>query len=153
MAGRAGRGEFDGKVILQTYNCDLYAIENAKSQNYLEFYENEINRREMFDYPPFCQIIKIVISSINEDRAYKCAQEISERLKTQITKLGLSEYIEINGSMKCIMYKLNSEYRFQIIIKNKMNKKGQYIVSTFMKNTSIADDIKMIIDIDPVDII
>lgn len=153
VAGRAGRGEFDGKVIFQTYNPDLYAIENAKSQNYLEFYENEINRREMFDYPPFCQIIKIVISSINEDRAYKCAQEISERLKTQITKLGLSEYIEINGSMKCIMYKLNSEYRFQIIIKNKMNKKGQYIVSTFMKNTSIADDIKMIIDIDPVDII
>ena len=153
VAGRAGRGEFDGKVIFQTYNPDLYAIENAKSQNYLEFYENEINRREMFDYPPFCQIIKIVISSINEDRAYKCAQEISERLKTQITKLGLSEYIEINGSMKCIMYKLNSEYRFQIIIKNKMNKKGQYIVSTLMKNTSIADDIKMIIDIDPVDII
>ena len=153
VAGRAGRGEFNGKVIFQTYNPDLYAIENAKSQNYLEFYENEINRREMFDYPPFCQIIKIVISSINEDRAYKCAQEISERLKTQITKLGLSEYIEINGSMKCIMYKLNSEYRFQIIIKNKMNKKGQYIVSTFMKNTSIADDIKMIIDIDPVDII
>lgn len=153
VAGRAGRGEFDGKVIFQTYNPDLYAIENAKAQNYLEFYENEINRREMFDYPPFCQIIKIVISSINEDRAYKCAQEISERLKTQITKLGLSEYIEINGSMKCIMYKLNSEYRFQIIIKNKMNKKGQYIVSTFMKNTSIADDIKMIIDIDPVDII
>ena len=153
VAGRAGRGEFDGKVIFQTYNPDLYAIENAKSQNYLEFYENEINRREMFDYPPFCQIIKIVISSINEDRAYKCAQEISERLKTQITKLGLSEYIEINGAMKCIMYKLNSEYRFQIIIKNKMNKKGQYIVSTFMKNTSIADDIKMIIDIDPVDII
>ncbi len=153
VAGRAGRGEFDGKVIFQTYNPDLYAIENAKSQNYLEFYENEINRREMFDYPPFCQIIKIVISSINEDRAYKCAQEISERLKTQITKLGLSEYIEINGSMKCIMYKLNSEYRFQIIIKNKMNKKGQYIVSTFMKNISIADDIKMIIDIDPVDII
>lgn len=153
VAGRAGRGEFDGKVIFQTYNPDLYAIENAKAQNYLEFYENEINRREMFDYPPFCQIIKIVISSINEDRAYKCAQEISERLKTQITKLGLSEYIEINGSMKCIMYKLNLEYRFQIIIKNKMNKKGQYIVSTFMKNTSIADDIKMIIDIDPVDII
>ncbi len=153
VAGRAGRGEFDGKVIFQTYNPDLYAIENAKSQNYLEFYENEINRREMFVYPPFCQIIKIVISSINEDRAYKCAQEISERLKTQITKLGLSEYIEINGSMKCIMYKLNSEYRFQIIIKNKMNKKGQYIVSTFIKNVSIAEDIKMIIDIDPVDII
>lgn len=153
VAGRAGRGEYDGRVIFQTYNPDLYAIENAKTQNYLSFYQNEINRREMFDYPPFCQIIKIVISSTNEDRAEKCANEIAERLKSQIDKHSLSEYIEINGAMKCIMHKLNAEYRFQIIIKNKMNKKGQYLISTFMKNTSVADDIKMIIDVDPVDII
>ena len=153
VAGRAGRGEYDGKVIFQTYNPDLYAIENAKSQNYLSFYQNEINRREMFDYPPFCQIIKIVISSANEERAEMCARGIAERLKSQIDKHSLSEYIEVNGAMKCIMHKLNSEYRFQIIIKNKMNKKGQYLISTFVKNTSVADDIKMIIDVDPVDII
>ena len=153
VAGRAGRGEDNGQVIFQTYNPDLYAIENAKSQNYLNFYKNEISRREMFDYPPFCQIIKVVISSHNEDRAKLCAKEISERLKLQIDKIGLTEYIEVFGSMKCIMYKINTEYRYQIIIKNKMNKKGQYLVSTFMKNTTAADDIKVIVDIDPVDII
>ena len=153
VAGRAGRGEYDGQVIFQTYNPDLYAIKNAKSQNYLDFYNNEIHRREMFDYPPFCQIIKVVISSTDETRAALCANEIAERLKAQIDKLNLTEYIEVNGSMKCIMAKINTEYRYQIIIKNKMYKKGQYLVSTFIKNTSAADDIKMIIDIDPVDII
>ncbi len=153
VAGRAGRGEYDGQVIFQTYNPDLYAIKNAKSQNYIDFYNNEIHRREMFDYPPFCQIIKVVISSTDETRAALCANEIAERLKSQIDKLNLTEYIEVNGSMKCIMAKINTEYRYQIIIKNKMYKKGQYLVSTFIKNTSAADDIKMIIDIDPVDII
>lgn len=153
VAGRAGRGEFDGRVIFQTYNPELYAIKNAKSQNYLEFYNNEIHRREMFDYPPFCQIIKIVISSNDEDRAFRCAEETANRLRAQVDKLNLTEYIEVNGAMKCIMHKINAEYRFQIIIKNKMNKKGQYLVSTFFKNISTADDIKMIIDIDPVDII
>ncbi len=153
VAGRSGRGEFNGKVIFQTYNPELYAIKNAKSQNYEEFYNNEIYRREMFGYPPFCQIIKIQISSTDEARSAVCAHEISARLKEQINKLKLSEYIEVNGSMKCIMYKINNEYRFQIIIKNKMGKKGQYLISTFVKNTSVADDIKMIIDIDPVDII
>ena len=153
VAGRAGRGEYDGQVIFQTYNPDLYAIKNAKSQNYIDFYNNEIHRREMFDYPPFCQIIKVVISSTDETRAALCANEIAERLKAQIDKLNLTEYIEVNGSMKCIMAKINTEYRYQIIIKNKMYKKGQYLVSTFIKNTSAADDIKMIIDIDPVDII
>ena len=153
VAGRAGRGEHNGQVIFQTYNPDLYAIKNAKSQNYIDFYNNEIHRREMFDYPPFCQIIKVVISSTDETRAALCANEIAERLKAQIDKLNLTEYIEVNGSMKCIMAKINTEYRYQIIIKNKMYKKGQYLVSTFIKNTSAADDIKMIIDIDPVDII
>ena len=153
VAGRAGRGEYEGKVIFQTYNPDLYAIENAKSQNYLSFYQNEIARRENFDYPPFCQIIKVVISSHTENRAYMCADEISARLKDQINKAGISEYIEVYGAMKCIMYKINTEYRYQIIIKNKMSKKGQYIVSMFMRNLTPADDIKVITDIDPVDII
>ena len=153
VAGRAGRGEYDGKVIFQTYNPDLYAIENAKSQNYLSFYNNEISRRENFDYPPFCQIIKVVISSHNENRALMCANEIADRLKEQINKAGISEYLEIFGAMKCIMYKINTEYRYQIIIKNKMSKKGQYLVSMFMKNLTPADDIKVITDIDPVDII
>ncbi len=153
IAGRAGRGIDEGKVIFQTYNPDLYAIKNAKKQNYLSFYKNEIMRRELFDYPPFCQIIKIVISSNDEMRAAICANEVAEKLKEQFQKLKLTEYIEVNGSMKCILYKINSEYRFQIIIKNKMNKRGQYLISTFIKNTSAADDIKLVIDIDPVDII
>ena len=153
VAGRAGRGEQEGRVIFQTYNPDLYAIKDAKSQNYQDFYNNEIIRRENFDYPPFCQIIKIVISSNDEERAAICANEIANRLRRQIDKINLTEYIEVNGSMKCIMHKINSEYRFQIVIKNKMQKKGQYLISTFIKNTSAADDIKLIIDVDPVDII
>lgn len=153
VAGRAGRGEFDGKVVFQTYNPDLYAIKNAKSQNYIEFYNNEISRREMFDYPPFCQIIKTVFTSKDEERCFKCANEISARLSAQIDKLNLSEYIIVTPAVKCIMYKINTEYRYQIIIKNKMNKKGHYLVSMFIKGIKTADDIKMIIDIDPVDII
>ncbi len=153
VAGRAGRGENEGKVIFQTDNPELYAIKNAKSQNYSEFYENEINRRELFDYPPFCQIIKIVISSYNEIRALECAQKTYDALLQLINKHGLSEYIEITPALKCIMYKINKEYRYQIIIKNKLEKKGQYFISTFFKSISTANDIKIVIDVDPVDVI
>ena len=153
VAGRAGRGEYDGMVIFQTYNPDLYVIKTAKEQNYISFYKNEIMRREIFDYPPFCQIIKIVVSSTDEVRAAVCSDEIAQKFKERIEKLGVSEYIEVNGSMKCIMSKINSEYRYQIVIKNKMNKKGQYLVSKFVQSIAAASDIKLIIDIDPVDII
>ena len=110
-------------------------------------------RRELFEYPPFCQIIKVVVASTDEMRAAVCANEISQKLKEQFQKLKLTEYIDIKDSTKCIMYKIKSEYRFQIIIKNKMHKKGQFLISTFLKNTSAADDIKLTIDIDPIDII
>ena len=153
VAGRAGRGEFDGKVIFQTYNPDMYAIQNAKSQNYLDFYNNEINRREMFNYPPFCQVIKIVFSSNDEDRVFKCAQAVWQELSNQVEKHSLNEYLDISCATKCIMYKINSEYRYQIIIRNKMQKKGQYFISSFYKKCKVSDDIKMIIDIDPIDVI
>lgn len=153
VAGRAGRGEYDGRVIFQTYNPDLYAIKTAKEQNYISFYKNEIMRREIFDYPPFCQVIKIVVSSTDEVRAAVCSDEIAQKFKERIEKLGVSEYIEVNGSMKCIMSKINSEYRYQIVIKNKMSKKGQYLVSKFVQSIAAASDIKLIIDIDPIDII
>ena len=66
------------------------------------------------------QIIKIVFSCNDEDRAFRCANEIADRLRAQIDKLNISEYLEVNGAMKCIMQKINAEYRFQIIIKNKI---------------------------------
>ena len=61
VAGRAGRGEFAGKVFFQTYNPDYYALESARMQNYSEFYETEIAGREEFDYPPFSQIIRLFL--------------------------------------------------------------------------------------------
>ncbi len=153
VAGRAGRGDFEGRVIFQTFNPDLYAIKNAKEQNYDEFYKNEISRREIFDYPPFCQIIKIVFSSVDEKRAELCANEVADIFTKHINKYKLGEYIQIHGPMNCIIHKINTKYRFQIIIKNKLGKKGHYIISALMKNTKAADDIKIITDIDPVDIL
>ena len=95
VAGRAGRGEFAGKVLFQTYNPDFYALESAKSQNYGEFYTAEIAAREEFDYPPFSQIIRLILSSQNGFRAEKSAQEIAMRLSLMVEKFGISERIEV----------------------------------------------------------
>lgn len=153
VAGRAGRGEFEGKVIFQTYNPDFYAITNAKNQDYLSFYSEEITSRSLFDYPPFSNIIKIVLSSKNNFRAEKSAQEIALRLNTMIDKYGISERIIVLGPSSCILEKINNEYRFQIIIKNKMDKKGHSFISSFFKKIKLPEDIKLIIDVDPVDIL
>lgn len=174
VAGRAGRGEFAGKVLFQTYNPDFYALESAKSQNYGEFYATEIAARAEFDYPPFSQIIRLILSSQNNFRAEKSAQEIALRLCTMIEKYGsaatdrsignneivgaddekgISERIEVLGPSPCVIERLNGQYRFQILIKNKMSGKGHKFISSFLNKIIMPKDIKLSIDVDPLDIL
>ena len=153
VAGRAGRGEFAGKVLFQTYNPDFYALESAKSQNYREFYDTEIAAREEFDYPPFSQIIRLILSSQNNFRAEKSAQEIALRLCIMIEKYGISERLDILGPTPCVIERINGQYRFQILIKNKMSGKGHQFVSSFLNKVIMPKDIKLAIDVDPLDIL
>ena len=153
VAGRAGRGEFKGRVLFQTYNPEYYALESAKSQNYAEFYRKEITSREDFDYPPFSQIIRLILSSQNKFRAEKAAQEIALRLCTMIEKFGFGERLEVLGPTACVIERINSYYRFQILIKNKLEDKGHQFVSSFLSKITSPKDIRMTIDVDPLDIL
>ena len=153
VAGRAGRGEFAGKVLFQTYNPDFYALESAKSQNYPEFYKTEIEARNEFDYPPFSKIIRLILSSQNNFRAEKSAQEIAMRLITMTEKFGFSEELEVLGPTPCVIERINSQYRFQILIKNKLEDKGHQFISSFLSKIIMPKDIKLSIDVDPLDIL
>lgn len=153
VAGRSGRGKFSGSVIFQTYNPDFYALESAKQQNYKDFYSTEIQAREEFDYPPFSQVIRLVLSSENNFRAEKSAQEITLRLNTIIDKQGVSERLIVLGPTPCVIEKIKGQYRFQIIIKNKMDEKGHMFISKFLNQITMPKDIKLTIDVDPVDIL
>ena len=153
VAGRAGRGEFKGRVLFQTYNPEYYALESAKSQNYSEFYKKEIQSREDFDYPPFSQIIRLILSSQNKFRAEKAAQEIALRLCTMIEKFGFGERLDVLGPTPCVIERINGYYRFQILIKNKLEEKGHQFISSFLNKISSPKDIKMTIDVDPLDIL
>lgn len=153
VAGRSGRGEFLGSVIFQTYNPDFYALESAKAQNYKDFYDTEIKTREEFDYPPFAQVIRLILSSENNFRAEKSAQEIAMRLSTIIDKQGVSERLIVLGPTPCVIERIRGLYRFQILIKNKMDEKGHAFISRFLNQITVPKDIKLAIDVDPIDIL
>ena len=153
VAGRAGRGEFKGKVLFQTYNPDFYAFQTAKSQDYEKFFETEIKSRQEFDYPPFSQIIRLILSSENQFRAEKSAMEIALRLNTMTEKFGFGEYLETLGPTPCVIEKINGLYRFQILIKNKLSQKGHDFVSKFLNKITMPKDIRLAVDVDPLDIL
>ena len=153
VAGRAGRGEFKGRVFFQTYNPEFYALESAKSQNYADFYKKEIVSREDFDYPPFSQIIRIIMSSTNKFRAEKSAQEIALRLRTMTGKFGYTERLDVLGPTPCVIERINSLWRFQILIKNRLEDKGHQFISSFLNKINAPKDIRMTVDVDPLDIL
>ena len=153
VAGRSGRGENKGEVIFQTFNADNEFLINAKKQDYKTFYENEIETRELFDYPPFSSIIRIILKSNNIFRAQRASMEIAMRLKDWIEKLSLTERLIVLGPVPCVIEKLKGEFRFNIIVKNKLDEKGHFTILSFLKKVILPNDIKMVVDVDPMDVL
>ncbi|GBF23422.1 primosomal protein N', partial [Candidatus Gastranaerophilus sp. (ex Termes propinquus)] len=153
VAGRSGRGESLGKVIFQTFNSENFIIEKAQAQDYEAFYENEIELREHFDYPPFSKIIRLIISAPDDFRAERAGIEIASRLKEHIEKLSLTERLIILGPSPCIFERIRGEFRFNILVKNKLEERGHGIICGFLRKILLPKDIKMVVDVDPSDIL
>lgn len=153
VAGRAGRSELKGSVYFQTFNPEFFALETAKEQDYISFYKTEIEAREMFDYPPFSKIIRVVLSSENQYRAERSAEEIAMRLRDVISNRNWTEPIAVLGAGQCVLERIQNNYRYQIIIKNKLEDRGHRFIAGFLQSIKLPPDIKMVVDVDPLDIL
>ena len=153
VAGRAGRGENKGKVIFQTYSPQNLFLQNAQNQDYETFFENETKTREMFDYPPYSKIIRLILSSKSEFKAQKASSEIELYLSEYLKKLSLDETILVLGPSPCVINKIRDEFRYNIIIKNKISTMGHRTILRFIKSIKLPKDIKLAVDIDPNDIL
>ena len=153
VAGRAGRGSFRGKVYFQTYEPEFFAVNQAKEQDFASFYNYEIQTRNEHSYPPFSDIIRLIISSKMEIKAIKFASDIAYRLKLITDQRGITERLEVLGPSRCMITKLKDEYRFHILIKNTLGENGHFIVNNLVKEIKIPQDIKFLIDVDPSDML
>lgn len=80
-AGRAGRGDVPGDVVIQTYQPEHYAITTAAAQDYLSFYEEEVAYRSMLGYPPVCSMLAILVTGSREDETERAAQCLAKAVK------------------------------------------------------------------------
>lgn len=118
VAGRAGRAEKEGEVILQTYNTEHYAIKCAKEHDFEKFYENEIKLRKTFEYPPFNNMISVVISGENEKLVEKNVYSMYNSLIYLLKGRGFEDLSFILGPNPCAISKINKNYRWQILFKD-----------------------------------
>ena len=113
VAGRAGRGILQGKVLIQTYYPEHYALRHAQTQNYEEFYAEEIAFRQKLSYPPFVALASILIKHPNYNYAFDNAQI----LKNCLIKADSERVCRILGVAPAPLSRLKNEFRLQILIK------------------------------------
>ena len=148
VAGRAGREkDLPGKVIIQTYNPDNFSIMCSKKQDYKMFYDTEILIRKQLKYPPFCDIIVIGFSGLNERQLIDIGKKTYEYLKNH---LNVDEF-NVFKPMPAPIDKIQNRYRYRIIIKGTMSKCANEVLNNYLKEVYQKDlkDIRISIDVNP----
>lgn len=119
-AGRAGRGEKPGEVVIQTYRPEHYSITLAAKQNYEAFYEEEIIYRDMLAYPPVAHMLAVLVTAQQQERGEDLSRELA-RLAKQVAENRNDAFaqrqITVIGPTKATVGKINDIYRFVLYCK------------------------------------
>jgi primosomal protein N' (replication factor Y) len=113
VAGRAGRGELPGRVLIQTYHPEHYAIQDAVRQDYLSFYERELQFRRMMSYPPFISLASVIVRDRNLEKAIQWSRKLSEYFLPHDGK-----DIRVLGPASAPLARLKKEHRYQFLLKS-----------------------------------
>lgn len=115
VCGRAGRGDMAGRAVIQTYQPQNRTINFAKDQNYIDFYENEIFYRSRMEYPPFTDIVYILVSGEDDSVAEVEMLEIGKMI--ELEQKQNRNILKVIGPAPAPIYKIKNNYRYRIIIK------------------------------------
>ena len=143
VAGRSGRAEKNGYVIIQTFNPDHYAISLTAKQDYLEFFRKEMNIRHELKYPPYYYICNIRISGKNALNLFDEANKIRRSLDRNL------DNVIILGPTGGSLFKINNIFRYNIIIKYKKDDKIRDILEKIVDHYKSKNDVKVDIDFNP----
>lgn len=143
-AGRAGRGDIPGEVVMQTYAPDHYVIQCAKNQDYKAFYEQDMEFREAFSYPPFHQLIKMMITDEDEQALWQRGNDIAAALQ-HWKKDRTADETEIIGPYVDVIKKIRNKYRIVILLKGP----ALAAMKAYIHTESRCWQTGVIIDVDP----
>lgn len=144
VAGRAGRGDLGGRVIIQTYTAHHYAIQAAKNHDYHMFYNKEISLRKELNLPPFCHIVSLTLRGRKEERVFKAA----DALRESIERKDKDKKIEILGPAPAPISRMKGMYRWNIFLKSAEIENITGILKKVLENRR-ASGVIITVDIDP----
>lgn len=147
VSGRAGRGDFPGKVYVQTYCPESFAINTACDADFQSFYEEELEERYLLKYPPFRRLLNIVFTGSCEEQILSESTKIRKILQSQ-----LDGRIEIFGPAPAPRARVKDNFRYNILVKSK-DPNELIKIQDFLKNVKVDKNLKILWDMDPQDLL
>jgi primosomal protein N' (replication factor Y) len=146
-AGRAGRGTHPGRVIIQTFLPEHYAIQRAKDHDFIGFYQQEMAVRETLRYPPISRMVNMRVSSRNPHDAEQGIQRLAEKSKKVLKTL--RGEVEMLGPSPAPLYQIKGSYRWQLLFKGKKVASLQHLSRTLMHEGRGLKGVRVEVDVDP----
>jgi primosomal protein N' (replication factor Y) len=144
VAGRAGRGELEGEVIVQTYTPHHPSIQFARHHDFEGFAEQELAMRRQFGHPPFVHIVLITVRSVHQERAEFSLKTLHARMKRD-----LPEGMVLTEPLPSPLVKSHDQWRYQILLKAVNARRIARHVREVMKSLTFPSDVIVTIDVDP----
>lgn len=146
VAGRAGRADKKGEVLIQTFNPHHYAIEMTKAQDYEKFYEMEMSFRRELSYPPYYFTVQVLVSHQDEEVAIQKSYEIAQLLKQNLT-----EKAKILGPTARPIARTHNLYHYQILVKYRFEEELESALNQVLELTQLRDNknLRVLIDSEP----
>ncbi len=147
VTGRAGRGEFPGRVIVQTHQPAHYAIECARSHDYDGFVDRELQLRRELGYPPFARLVNIRLSGKSDARV----QETAETIGAFLRQCSIGTGVELLGPAPAPLAKLRDRYRWQLLLRSRQPAHLHRLCSQLLAKQSklCPGTVRLGLDIDP----
>lgn len=146
VAGRAGRGETPGEVVIQTLDPENYAIKSAVDHNYVAFYEQEVEFRRELNYPPFATLVNVLSKNESDSAAVGMLDALVAEVKKQ--PMALRKGIELIGPTPAVLARIKGEYRWHVLLRC-VDRNAMIVLlkSVFDANSGLRR--KLTVDVDP----
>ncbi|MGA2542426.1 MAG: primosomal protein N' [Verrucomicrobiota bacterium] len=149
VAGRAGRGDVEGEVLVQAFTPFHPAIQYARRHDFNGFYEQEMEFRQQLNYPPLSRIALVLLRGRNEEKVKFSADYLKRELAKKTA--GMAGLV-IKGPAAAPLARTKTEYRFQIMLLTRQMSRLSLLLAELSAALTLPEEVKMTVDIDPVDL-
>jgi primosomal protein N' (replication factor Y) len=147
VSGRAGRGDVEGEVIVQTFTPFHPSIQFARHHDFEGFYEQEAEFRRQLQYPPFVRLALLTLKARSEDKVRFCADYLRKQLETEELRATVTS---VSGPAPAPLLRLGGFFRYQLLLRTRTMSRLAPLLAELQGNQKLPHGVKLTVNVDPV---